>query len=45
MTVRAQRDAVPDTVSLFHSEDMVHVEEARIVLHPPSAATLAAVRG
>lgn len=44
MTIGTQRDAVPDAVSLFYSEDVVHIQEPRIVLRLPAASSLTAAR-
>lgn len=44
MTIGTQRDAVPDAVSLLYSEDVVHIQEPRIVLRLPAASSLTAAR-
>ncbi|WP_232444353.1 hypothetical protein, partial [Burkholderia ubonensis] len=44
MTIGTQRDTFPDAVSLFYSEDVVHIQEPRIVLRLPAASSLTAAR-
>ncbi|KWB64161.1 hypothetical protein WL38_20310 [Burkholderia ubonensis] len=43
MAVRAQGHAVPDSVSFFHPEDVVHIKKSGIVLLPPASGALTAM--